>query len=234
MAPRIKAPAVILFAPQLPENLGAIARIMKNFSLSNLRVIAPVCDLLDPKAVTVAKGAENILENAAIFLTLEEAIADLNSVWATCAVERYGIKPYLSPREAVALWDTYERIGILFGPERTGLSNEMITRCRAVIQIPTQESFSSLNIAQSLAVIGYEWFQRPQQQLLMGDTVLATEAHREALLTHLEHTLDQVNYWRQPHKKPMMWQTLQNIFTRIDLTEQEIQSLYGMLKSLRS
>lgn len=236
MASGLRAPIILLVSPQLPENMGAIARMMKNFGLTELRVINPHCDLLDPKAVAVAKGADDILKKAALFSTLGEAIVDLESLWGTCAVERYGIKPYLTPRRAIVQWRRYEKVGLLFGPERTGLTNELITRCRAVIQIPTQPDFSSLNIAQSLAILAYEWFQQrplPQERLQMGKTELATEAYRDQFLGQLEHALDEANYWRQPHKKPMMWQTLQNIFTRLDLTTQEIQSLLGMMISLR-
>jgi tRNA/rRNA methyltransferase len=228
--------AILLLAPQLPDNVGAIARIMKNFGLKELRVIAPQCSLHDPKAIAVAAGAEDILREATYYTTLTEAIDDLDALWATCGNERDGIKPYSAPEAAMRNVTAYNKPGILFGPERTGLSNDVIARCKAVIRIPTQPDFSSLNIAQSLAVIGYAWFQQQgsarQGHLRTGETRVATEGHREYFLQELEMALDQVNYWRQPHKKPIMWRTLQNIFARIDLTEQEIRSLHGMIRSL--
>jgi tRNA/rRNA methyltransferase len=227
--------AILLLAPQLPENVGAVARIMKNFGLKDLRVITPQCSLVDPNAIAVAAGADDILREATHYATITEAIGDLDALWATCGNERDGIKPYSPPEVAMREVITYNKPGILFGPERTGLGNDIIARCKAVIQIPTQPDFSSLNIAQSLAVIGYAWFQQQhtnQQRLRTGETRLATEGHRDHLLQELETALDQVNYWRHADKKPVMWRTLTNIFTRIDLTEQEIRSLHGLIRSL--
>ncbi|MEI8296325.1 MAG: TrmH family RNA methyltransferase, partial [Alphaproteobacteria bacterium] len=166
---------ILLMAPQLPDNVGAIARLMKNFGLNDLRVIAPQCSLADPKAIAVAAGADDILREAMHYETIEHAIHDLDALWATCGNERDGIKPYSAPEVAMREVVTYNKPGILFGPERTGLSNDIIARCKAVIQIPTHPDFSSLNIAQSLAVIAYAWFQqqgtpRPQQHLRTGET----------------------------------------------------------------
>lgn len=226
---------ILLLAPQLPENVGAIARIMKNFGLEHLRVITPLCRLTDPQALAVAAGADEILHNANSYATLTEAIQDLDAVWATCAQERDGIKPYSLPEVIMPEITSYTKPGILFGPERTGLSKDIIARCKAVIQIPTQPGFSSLNIAQSLAIIGYTWFQKQSirpHYLRTGDTQLATEGARDHFLQHLEESLNYVNYWRHPQKKPIMWRTLMNIFTRIDLTDQEIQSLHGVIRSL--
>jgi len=226
---------ILLLAPQLPENVGAIARIMKNFGLERLRVITPLCRLTDPQAIAVAAGADEILHNASSYATLADAIQDLDAVWATCAHERDGIKPYSPPEVIMPEITSYTKPGILFGPERTGLSKDIIARCKAVIQIPTQPGFSSLNIAQSLAIIGYAWFQQQSTRphyLRTGDTQLATEGARDHFLQHLEETLDHINYWRHPQKKPIMWRTLMNIFTRVSLTDQEIQTLHGMIRSL--
>lgn len=229
-------PVILLNRIQLAENLGAIARVLKNFGFFELRLIQPQCDILDSKAIAVSAGAEDLLEHASIFSDIPTAIADLSHIWATCATERDGIKPYAPPEIACQQMYAAEKPGILFGPERTGLTNEEITRCQAVIQIPTHPTFTSLNIAQSVAVIGYEYSKQEHvtnSHLHMGETQLATQAQLTSFLHCLETNLDDTNYWRQPSKKAHMWRTIQNIFTRIELTAQEVQTLRGMIQRLR-
>ncbi|MBX9804618.1 MAG: RNA methyltransferase [Alphaproteobacteria bacterium] len=231
------APTVILVRPQLPENGGAVARVMANFGLKKLHLVAPLFSPLDPKALAMAAGADDVLENALIFESLEEAIADLLYVYGTCAVERLMVKKYVPVREAMPEIAASDGVGIVFGPERTGLNNDELAKFRAILHVPVDETFSSLNLAQSVAITAYEWFQTQavfKGKLHLGDTVPATHNQIQGFLTALEQSLDAAHFWRIDHKKPIMWRNLQNIFTRMDLTEQEVRTLHGMIQSLKA
>lgn len=228
-------PTIILVRPQLPENGGSVARAMANFGLNKLRLVAPLFAPLDPKAISLAAGADAILEKATIHDTLDEAIADLQYVYGTSATERQMVKSYMSVREAMPKIAATQGAGIVFGPERTGLTNEELPKMRAVLHVPVDPEFSSLNLAQSVAITAYEWYQTQTDfkgKLHLGDTVPASQSQLQGFLTALEFKLDATYFWRIDHKKPIMWQNLQNIFTRMDLTEQEVRTLHGMIKSL--
>lgn len=228
-------PIIILVRPQLPENGGAAARAMGNFGLKSLRLVAPLFSPLDPKAIAMAAGAETILEKATVHPSLEDAIADLSYVYGTCATERLMVKKYIPAREAMPEIAACERVGIVFGPERTGLSNEELPKFRAILQVPVDPEFSSLNLAQAVAITAYEWYQTRSDfkgKLHLGDTIPAATEQIQGFLGALEHALDETNFWRIDHKKPIMWRNLQNIFTRMDLTEQEVRTLHGVVKSL--
>lgn len=229
------APIIILVRPQLPENGGAVARAMRNFGLKGLRLVAPLFSPLDPKAVSTAAGADSLLKEAEIYTTLDEAIADLSHVYGTSAGERDMVKRYMPVREVMTTVAACPGTGIVFGPERTGLTNEELAKFKAVLHIPVDPGFSSLNLAQSVAITAYEWRQSQgnfKGRLHLGDTVPASQRQIQELLTALEHALDAKRFWRIDHKKPIMWRNLQNIFTRMDLTEQEVRTLRGMIKSL--
>lgn len=229
------APVIILVRPQLPENGGAVARVMRNFGLKTLRLVAPLFSPFDPKAIATAAGADAILERATIHPYLEEAIADLPYVYGTCATERQMVKKYVPVREAMPAIAACERAGIVFGPERTGLTNEEVAKFRAILHVPVDPEFSSLNLGQAVAITAYEWYQTQGDfmgKLHLGDTIPASNEQIQGFLGALEHTLDAAYFWRMDHKKPIMWRNLQNIFTRMDLTEQEVRTLHGMIKSL--
>ena len=228
-------PTIILVRPQLPENVGSVARAMANFGLEKLRLVAPLFSPLDPKAISLAAGADAILEKAKIYTSLNEAIADLNTVYGTCATQRHMVKHYLPVREAMPKIAASVNVGIVFGPERTGLTNEELPKFRAILHVPVDPKFSSLNLAQSVAITVYEWYQTQTHfkgKLHLGESVPASQAQIQGFLTTLEHRLDATHFWRIDHKKPIMWQNLQNIFTRMDLTEQEVRTLQGVVKSL--
>lgn len=228
-------PTIILVRPQLPENAGSTARAMANFGLNSLRLVAPLFDPMDPKARSLAAGADSILENAKIFTCLDDAIADLSYVYATCATQRHMVKRYASPKEMMPEISASQDVGIVFGPERTGLHNDELPKFRAVLHVPVDPNFSSLNLAQSVAIVAYEWYQTQTEfkgKLHLGESVPASQGQIKDFLSTLENSLDVTHFWRIDHKKPIMWQNLQNIFTRMDLTEQEVKTLHGMIKSL--
>ncbi|MCX7337910.1 MAG: RNA methyltransferase [Alphaproteobacteria bacterium] len=233
---------IILLETQLAENLGAVARAMGNFGLTSLRLVNPRVSPADPKAIAMAVGADAILSNAPIYSCLSDATADLTSLFGTTAIEREMIKRYYSPRR-FAEWSqqqesNHPRIGLLFGPERTGLSNDDLAKCNGVIHIPVCPEFSSLNLGQAVVVIGYEWFcahshcHHEDSHLHLGDTSLATHQQVAFFLNALEQKLDTARFWRVAHKKPIMWRTIQNIFQRTDLTEQEVRTLHGIVDAL--
>jgi tRNA/rRNA methyltransferase len=209
---------------------------MANFGLENLRLVAPLFNPLDSRAIAMAAGAEAILRKALVFDSLENAIADLVYVYGTSASERHIIKHNQSARAAMEKIVLQSHTGIVFGPERTGLTNTEMTFFRSVIHIPVKVEFNSLNLAQAVAITAYEWFQTQTSytgKLHLGDTSPAKIDDIRNLLTVLEHALNEMNYWRIDRKKPIMWRNLQNIFTRMDLTEQEVRTLQGVIRTLK-
>lgn len=235
----VQNPIIILVETQLPENLGAVARAMANFGLGELRLIKPKVSKDDPKAVATAVGASGILEKAVIFETLNDAVKDLTHVFATTAVIRQMVKRCYTPKSCatLVLQNPDWKVGFLFGPERTGLSNEDISLCAGVIHIPVQPDFSSLNLGQALVIVAYEYYlvkteQSEQQFLQIGETVPASLEQLQYFLSNLEQKLDQVHFWRADYKKPIMWRNLRSIFARMDLTEQEVRTLNGVVDFL--
>lgn len=227
----------VLIEPQLPENVGAVARAMANFGLGELRLVNPDFSILDEKAVALAAGADHILQQAQIFDRFEDAVADLNWIYGTCATYRHMIKRYVPVRLAMEEIKNADvcRAGVLFGPERTGLSNDILARCQAIIQIPVAADFSSLNLAQAVVIASYEWMQaqiNAEERFEMGETMHASQGQVSAFLADLEKRLDDVSFWRIEHKKPLMWQNVQNIFARMTLTAQDVRTLWGIMRSL--
>lgn len=225
----------ILHSTQLPENLGAVARVMGNFDLFELRLVTPQVDPLHPKAIATAAGAERILRYADIYPSILDATSDLHLLFGTCADERAGIRHYFSPKRA---FEGHEgrRIGVLFGCERTGLTQDDLSLCQATIQIPVNPFFSSMNLSHAVAVIAYEWFtvnrNPPLSKTHLGATQMATQKQRQFMFEALMQKLDAVDYWRVPFKKKLMAQNLANLFFRMDFTEQEIHTLLGVFRAL--
>jgi tRNA/rRNA methyltransferase len=234
------APAVILVEPQLGENIGAAARAMMNFGLSEMRLVNPRGAWPNKKAVEMSSGAESVLEAARLFETTAEATADLQRLYATSARERDMVKPCLTMREAAAAWRANaadeERCGILFGRERTGLENEDIALADAIVTIPANPAHASLNLAQSVLVAGYEWYQlAADPEAIRRTRKGARPATREelyGLFAHLEGELDATGFLRLEHKRPRMVRNLRNIFARASLTDQEVRTLRGVIVSL--
>jgi tRNA/rRNA methyltransferase len=174
-------PIIILVETQLAENLGAVARCMANFGLNQLRLVRPRVTPLDSQAISTAVGAADLLQNAEIFDDFEAAIADLKYVFATTACQRDMIKVYETPKSFVESLKQpafqAESIGIIFGPERTGLLNDYIARCYRAITIPVNPNFPSLNLAQAVAIIGYEWFENFSEIKEKGQTLYVGSTH---------------------------------------------------------
>lgn len=230
------APIIILHQTQLAENLGAVARAMGNFGCTHLRLVQPKCDPDDPKAIAMAAGNAVVLENAKLYQNLEHAVSDLESVFATTATERELIKNYYTPKAAAALMIN-KKIGLLFGPERTGLSNEDLSFANHIITIPVNPEFASLNLGQAAIVVLYEWFQHatnPNNSWThIGETNPASQKELQSFFNFFENALDEVNFWRVPHKKEKMWQNIRSGFLRMQPTEQEIRTLYGAMQAIK-
>ena len=235
------APAIILVGAQLGENIGTVARAMLNFGLTDLRLVSPRPGWQMERAVKASAGAETLIENHRLFDTVAEASADLGFVVATTARLRDMVKPVLTPAEMAAQMrarqnETHPQSGILFGCERTGLDNDDISLADAICRVPLNPEFSSLNLAQAVLLMGYEWYQTddvtPPSQLDMHDARPATRCEVNAMFEHLEAALDAAGFLAPPEKKPAMARNIRNIFNRAALTEQDVQSLRGIINAL--
>jgi tRNA/rRNA methyltransferase len=234
------APAIILVRPQLGENVGAAARAMLNFGLTDLRLVQPQCGWPNAKAVQAASGATEVLNRLRVFDGVEDAASDLHRLYATTARRRDLPKPVLTAaeaaREARAALQKGERVGILFGPERTGLSNDELIYADAVVSTPVNPDFFSLNLAQAVLLLAYEWFQSeaavPARQESVPAGRPATKAELDQLLEHLIAELDAVNFFRTADRRASMSRALQLIFARADLREPDVHLLRGVIKEL--
>ena len=234
------APSIILSHPQLGENIGAAARAMANFGLADLRLVNPRHGWPDAKAMAMAAGAANVVEDARVFATLREAVGDLNVVYATTARERGIAKDVLTPAEAARRLRMAsargEKAGILFGNERAGLDNEEISLSDCVITIPTAH-FASINLGQAVLLTAYEWFRAadvtPPARLEHGPIHRKpTRAELLDLFDHLERELKESGFLFPPEKRETMARAIRATIHRARLTYQEVQTLRGMIVAL--
>jgi tRNA/rRNA methyltransferase len=238
-------PAIILVRPQLAVNIGMCARAMANFGLTDLRIVAPrePWPLVGPArdyGIAAAAGAVALLEGARVFDTLRAAVGDLRFVWATTARERGQGKPVFAPQAALAR--TFgasiagESHGVLFGPERTGLDNDEVATADALITFPVNPAYGSLNLAQAVLLVGYEWFRAAHDETLpFSQQTRSPPATREMVLSffdYLEDALDRSGFFRPTDKAKVMRRNLRNIFHRIGMTEQDVRSLRGAVVRL--
>lgn len=234
------APAVILVRTQLGENVGTAARAMLNFGLCDLRLVRPKCGWPNTKALQAASGATEVLNALRVFERVEDAAFDLHRLYAATARPRDLPKPVLTAAEAAraarAALLRGERVGFLFGPERTGLSNDDLILADAVVSIPVNPDFFSLNLAQAVLLLGYEWFQAeatvPPRREPEPAGRPATKGELDQLLEHLIGELDAVDFFRTPDRRASMARTLRLIFARADLREADVHLLRGVIKAL--
>ncbi|ACK49368.1 tRNA/rRNA methyltransferase (SpoU) [Methylocella silvestris BL2] len=238
-------PAIILVRPQLAVNIGMCARAMANFGLSDLRLVSPRegwprTGALKKGAHAAAAGAVHLLEGAKLYDTPEEAVADLNFVFATTARERGQHKPVLTPAEALpgaALAIAGgAKGGVMFGPERTGLSNDEVALADRLITFPVNPAYASLNLAQAVLLIGYEWMRASTEAKapFVADP-RSPPAPREMVLSffaYLEGELERVGFFRPLDKAPVMRRNIKNIFHRLDLSAQDVSTLRGAIVRL--
>ena len=234
-------PAIILVEPQLGENIGMVARAMANFGLNNLRLVNPRDGWPNEKAIATASRADHVIRATQVFDKLEHAIGDLAFVYATTARPRDGFKPVHGPveagRELRGRAGLGQRTGILFGREKFGLSNEEVALADVIVTFPVNPAFSSLNIAQAVLLMSYEWtkagLDNETDTNFRGPAVEpAAKEHLHSFLGHLERALDVRGYFRPPEKKYKMLDNLRSVFTRPAFAEAEIKVLRGVLTSL--
>lgn len=233
-------PVVILVQPQLAENMGMTARAMMNCGLYQLRLVSPRENHLSDKAVSASSGADEILQNAVVYTSTQEAVADLQQVYATTARHRDQIKVVhnaaSAAKDITRQCQNGVKCGILFGPERTGLNNDDVALSDAVVEIPLNPKHCSLNLSQAVLLVGYEWYK---QQIDTADTYLSTNgteiADKEKLFKFFEFMEDKLqnnkNY-QDDEKRPRMIRNLHNIFQRSQITTQELNTLYGIINHL--
>ena len=231
------APLFILVRPQMAENIGMVARAMMNCGLYDLRLVQPKATPDDEKALAASSGADPILKGARVFESLEEATADLNSVVATTARPRDVEKDVLTVEEFSDLLPQMkkegQKVGILFGCERTGLENEELTFADKIITIPLNAEHSSLNLSQAVLLVAYECMKTSLQgSVRKVARVPAPKKELAAFLTRFEKMMDDVDYFRIAEKKPRMLRNLNATFARAGLTSQEIKTWHGVLNSL--
>ncbi len=237
---RSGGPVIVLVHPQLGENVGAAARAMLNFGLSELRLVAPRDGWPNEKAVAAASGADSVVDGAQVFQTTREAVADLQEVYAMTARQRDLRKDVVTPEHAAteihASLSGGQRCGVMFGPERAGLENDDLSLADRIINIPTNPGFSSLNLAQAVLLFGYEYFraadQTPPLQHNDGDSFPATKADLALLFDHLEDELRTSGFLFPPEKAPTMVRNIRALLQRARLTEQEVRTLRGVISSL--
>ncbi len=234
-------PIFVLVRPQMGENIGAAARAMLNFSLSRMRLVDPRDGWPNPRAVAMASGAAGrVLDHAGIFASVPEAVADCAYVFATTARGRDLTKPVMTPERAMtharALSAQGQRVAVLFGPERAGLENEDVARANAIISIPVNPDFASLNLGQAVVLCAYEW-QRlgsdvPPEVVEMARTEFATQVEVAKLGDHFEEKLEAAGFFFPASKAPGMKLNLRNLWSRLALTRADVQAFHGMLRQI--
>ncbi len=225
--------SIILVAPQMGENIGAVARAMKNFDIYDLRIVDPRDGWPNEKAVSMSVGAADLIANASIFSSVVDAVSDLSYVYAATATPRDMNKEYIFSRDLKDDIPKIGKVGIMFGRENCGLNNQEISYANKVITIDTNLSFSSLNIAHSVAVICYELFQARMQSRPYVQQTLARNDELEYFYEHLFNSLEERKFFRVPEKREQMSLKIRNIFARIDnLSKTELQTLRGIITVL--
>jgi len=233
-------PAVVLVAPQLAENVGAAARAMLNCGLGDLRLVRPRDGWPNLAAYPMASGAGAVLDAARVYASAEEAVADLHFVLATTARRRDMAKSELTAaaaaREIRRREAGGERCGVLFGRERIGLTNDEVVLADAVLTIPLEPSFLSLNLAQAVLLVAYEWLRAsapaPPPARTASGSRPATKGELVGLFEHLEAALDDAGFFRTPEMRPAQVRNLRNVFQRAELTEQEVRTFHGIVTML--
>jgi len=240
MTDPIPDPAFVLVRPQMGENIGASARAMYNFGLTHMRVVAPRDGWPNERAVALASGAGRLLDQAGIVGTTEEAIRDCTYVFATTGRVRGLTKPIVSPERAMAqaraIHDAGGKVAVLFGPERAGLENEDVAQANAIISVPVNPEFPSLNLAQCVLLTAYEWRRASTditpEVMEMAKTEFASRLEIEKLGDHFEERLETAGFFFPETKAAGMRVNLRNMWARLALTRADVQSLHGMLRQM--
>ena len=233
-------PFIVLVEPQMGENIGAVARVMGNFGLSRLRVVKPRDGWPNVAARRSASGADRILDEAGLFDTVQEAVADCSFVVASTARAHAQAKEVVGPEEngqrVSAKVSAGENVAILFGRERSGLESEEVGLADIVVTLPVNPAFASLNLAQAVAIVGYEYFKLQTKGELPFQTpeksAAASKQQLYSFFDTLERELESVEFFRPPEKRSTMLINLRNIFNRMVLSQQDVRTLHGVIMAL--
>lgn len=228
-------PAIVLVRPQLGENIGKAARAMLNFGLSELRLVAPRDGWPNPDAGPAASGADIVLERAAVFDSVAEAVADCAHVYATTVRKRGVSKPVLTPEQAAATIRTATgQSAVLFGPERSGLETDEVALARTIITAPINPAFGSLNLAQAVILVAYEWSKREALAMppAVGLAPPAPQAELDGMIAQLDAMLDASGFYFPPDRVPATRRTLRTLLTKPGWSAQEVRTLRGVLSAL--
>jgi len=233
-------PTIVLVRPQMGENIGAAARAMLNFGVEHMRLVAPRDGWPNSAATAMASGASGVLDHAGLYPDLGSAVADCDYVYATTARTRGLVNPVLTPEvamaEARAMIAAGKKVAVLFGPERAGLENDDVTHANAIITVPVNTAFYSLNLAQCVLLTAYEFARlgsdAPGMRLELAGADLATGIEVQKLGDHYEDHLEAAGFFRPPEKAPGMKLNLRNMFSRWTMTRNEVQTMHGILRRL--
>lgn len=228
-------PVIVLVRPQLGENIGKAARAMLNFGLTELRLVAPRDGWPNPSAGPAASGADIVLERAALFDDVAEAIADCSTVFASTVRRRDLVMPVLRPEAMVeAIEASAGRCAILFGPERSGLETDEVALARAIVTVPINPEFGSLNLAQAVILLAYEWSRAKALAQPPAKMAEPPAPHRdlEGLIDHLEEALEDCGYFHPPSRTNSTKNALRTIFTKAEWSSREIKAVRGVIRAL--
>lgn len=233
-------PVFVLVRPQMGENIGGAARAMLNFGLERMRVVDPRDGWPNPKAVAMASGAGRLLDTAGPYADVQAAIGDCDYVFATTARGRELTKPVMTPEAAMerarGMIAVGKKVGFMFGPERAGLENDDLVHANAIVTVPVNPEFPSLNLAQCVLLLGYEWRRQvgdvAPEEMVFNRTDFASRVEVEKLGDHFENRLMDAGFFYPPAKVPGMKQSLRNMWARLGLTKAEVATFHGMLRQI--
>ena len=226
----------ILVRPQMGENIGSAARAIKNYNIKYLRIVNPRCNWPSQKALATSVGAKDILKSAKIYNSIEKAIGDLDIIFASTSRIRKVNKEIISILDFKKKVEKKRKIGILFGPEASGLSNDEISYANYLVKIPTNKKFSSLNLSHSVIIFCFELFQYFSNKKAIYKSgyksSVAKKSEVNKFLSFIINKLDKKGFLQPDHKRKSMIRNINNIFHRLNLSEQEIRILLGIFSTL--
>jgi tRNA/rRNA methyltransferase len=232
----ISPPAIVLVRPQLGENIGKAARAMLNFGLTDLRLVAPRDGWPNPSAGPAASGADIVLEQAQVFESVVEAVADCAHVYATTVRKRGLVVPVVTPEEAAREIRTQsEPSAILFGAERSGLETDEVAIAQKILTVPINPDFRSLNLAQAVILVAYEWSKHGELAMpTLGEEAepRASQEQLEGLIVQLEEALQSAGYYHPPDRTPATKNTIRTILTKAGWSNREVQAMRGVVRGL--
>lgn len=231
----MSSPVIVLVRPQLGQNIGKAARAMLNFGLTELRLVEPRDGWPNPDAGPAASGADIVLEKATVHESVQSAIADCPQVFASTVRRRDLVMPVLTPEEmAKSIAGSASRSAILFGPERSGLETEEVALANAIVTVPINPAFASLNLAQAVILLAYEWSRQSALSVPPARKLEppAAAGEMEGLITQLDAALETKGYFHPPERTQATRNTIRTIFTKTGWSSREVKAVRGMIRAL--